>query len=603
MKNQKIFNIAAGIALTLGATACSSDYLDLKPDSNMPYQEVINNEEGATLAVHGLCGSMYTQYSALYDYNWFNGEPWLGSFYGDVMGQDYISLFWFLSYPGIVNWTQMDQVDSFGAQVAWSYCYGLISQANNVITFVPKRLDDDGKEVMFQNSETNAELSPDISATYQFRVAQALTMRAHGYTRLMQIYAPRWDERFDVDGNAKNTVPLRLKFEDPEGNTDCPLSSMEAVMDQIYLDLDQALALYTSSRHAREYNWEPDIQIAKGIYARAALLRNDYAKARQMAKEAREGYTLMNSLEYQAGFAEPTSEWMWTNSGMAQGVYYASFGATYACNGSYPCLWGNIGAGAIDNELLKQAATNDRRAAIFFAPRNVLGNAKKALFWNAEACNEKTLDINDETGALHSDFVQFCRNRYNAIGQDDWYPPYTYMGNMLGESTTTVTAQFGAQFKFWGTDGYATSYYPFMRASEMLLIEAECAYQLGDEAGARALINELQRNRYSGTYRDITTSGTALYDAIKVCRRLELWGEGFNWFDFKRWGDPITRKEWVAGDEDSGNWPISVAGDYDTKLSRGWRWRIPRIEFNYNHAIDQTEATAKDDLTSDEVLD
>ena len=611
MKKNKIFNIAAGIALVVGATGCSSDYLDLHPEGTLAYDDVLTNGQGATLAVHGMCNAMYKQYSALYDYNWFNGEPWLSMYYGEVVGQDYISLFWFRSYPTLVNWTQMNQ-QGYGARIAWSYCYGLISQANNLLTYTPKQ-GANGEVVNYPYPEgtqlakdENGNPIPDFSESenpeeYAFRYAQALTFRAHAYSRLMQIYAPRWDDRYNYLGEEKLTVPLRLEYVAPEGDLDCPLSPMSVVMDQIYADLYQAIKLYEQSGYSRSYDWEPDLQICKGIFARAALLKNDYKTAQTMAHDARQGYTIMSADDYLAGFAEPTSEWMWTNSGEAQGLYYASFGATYACNGAYPCLWGSIGAGAIDNELLKQANNRDRRGSIFFAPKNSLANSR--YFWG-DGCDSRTMNVNSSTSPLHQDFVSFAETQYNRVGKPNgWYPPYTYQGYPLNTSFTVCTAQFGAQFKFWGTDGYSSSFFPFMRASEMLLIEAEAAWQNGDENTSRQLINELNVKRFStrnsdgsSYWTDITSSGDQLLDDIKLYRRLELWGEGFNWFDFKRWKEPIIRVAWQSGDTNSGNWPASVAGEYPVELNRGWRYRIPSVEYNYNHAIDQTIVNSNEDL-------
>lgn len=617
MKNNKILKIAAGVALTVGITACSSDYLDLEPQGTLQYDEVVTNYQGATLAVHGMCNSMYKQYSALYDYNWFNGEPWLSMYYGEIMGQDYISLFWFRGYPSLVNWQQMN-TQSYGARIAWAYCYGLISQANNLLTFTPKKIDPETGQVMtdkngnpipdfesaagISDESTDEEIQSAQTAirTYAFRYAQALTFRAHAYARLMQIYAPRWDDRYNTQGEEKLTVPLRLEYVEPEGNLDCPLSPMSTVMDQIYADLNQALDLYDQSGMDREYNWEPNKQVTQGIFARAALLKNDYETAQKMAHDARQGYALMTIEDYQAGFAEPTSEWMWTNSGDAQGVYYASFGATYACNGAYPCLWGNIGAGAIDNTLIEMSDTYDQRTVLFFSPKNVLGANNKAKFWG-DACNNTTMDINNRNGGLHGDFVSFCETRYSKVDQN-WYPPYTYQGYPLHTAYTICTAQFGAQFKFWGTDGYSSSFFPFMRASEMQLIEAEAAWWNGDESTALSLLNELNALRIRN-YRNKNYSGDQLLEQIKLCRRLELWGEGFSWFDYKRWRQPIYRAQWTSqnSNKESGNWPASVAvcaftgtNEFPVDVSRGWRWRIPSVEYNYNHAIDQAEVNAQE---------
>lgn len=586
MKTNKYINIAAGIALTLGVTSCSSDYLDLQPEGTLDYEDVLTNAQGATLAVNAMCHSMYKQYSALYDYFWFNGEPWLSMYYGEVTGQDYISLLWTMADSNTVNWTSMNLTTSNGAQVAWTYCYYLISQVNNLTTYTPKVLDADGNPVI--NADGNE--VPDIDGEYAFRYAQALCIRAHAYTRLMQIYAPRWEDRMGPDGE-KLTVPLRLKYQEATDNLDCPLSTMTEVMDQIYADLNQAIELFELSGMRRTYSWEPDLQICKGIYARAALVKNDYETAQAMAHDARQGYELMTSEEYEAGFAEPTSEWMWVSSGDASGIYYASFGATYACNGAYPCLWGNIGAGAINNDLINLADPYDFRARMFFSPKNV-ARTHQSKFWT-KACNSSTMDINASNGTLHEPFVQYAQQQYSRVSSNGWYPPYTVQGYGMGNGTTICTAQFGAQFKFWGMDGYSTSFFPYMRASEMLLIEAEAAYRNGQSSTALALLKELNDHRYAVPY-TATPSGEALLDAIKISRRLELWGEGFSWFDYKRWNEPIVRNAWEEGNETSGNWPRQDVGFnngvFETDMNRGWRWRIPMTEYNYNHAIDQAEA-------------
>ena len=597
MKNHKIFNIAAGVALAVGLTACSSDYLDLKPQGTLEYDDVLTNSQGATLAVHGMCNSMYKQYSALYDYNWFNGEPWLSMYYGEVMGQDYISLFWFRSYPELVNWTQMELYNgSYGATIAWSYCYGLISQANNLITFTPKELDENGEVKLDAHGNPIPDFSNDENPReYAFRYAQALTFRAHAYTRLMQIYAPRWEDRI-ADGEELGTVPLRLEFVDPEGNLDCPLSPMSVVMDQIYADLYQAIDLYKESGYGRTYQWEPDLKVCQGLFARAALVKNDYKTAQAMAHDARQGYPIMSIQEYNAGFAEPNGEWMWTNSGEAQGLYYASFGATYACNGAYPCLWGSIGAGAINVDLANATKVRDIRTRLYYVPRNA--GVKESNFWSTSGCETRTLNINAASGTIHKDFVEFCEAKYSAVNQN-WYPPYTYQGYPLNENNTVVTAQFGAQFKFWGTDGYSSSFFPFMRASEMLLIEAEAAWWNKDYKTANSCLEELETKRIGridnetgeftpSEYEDY--SGDELLEAVKLNRRIELWGEGFNWFDYKRWEEDIVRRAWSANNTSSGNWPFSVSGVYGVHDLR-WRWRIPSSEYNYNHAIDQDYAT------------
>lgn len=64
-------------------------------------------------------------------------------------------------------------------------------------------------------------------------------------------------------------------------------------------------------------------------------------------------------------------------------------------------------------------------------------------------------------------------------------------------------------------------------------------------------------------------------------RELELWGEGFNWYDIKRWNRDITRKSFSEG----GNCHDATATTI-TASSSDWTWDIPETETDYNTEID-----------------
>ena len=91
-----------------------------------------------------------------------------------------------------------------------------------------------------------------------------------------------------------------------------PYSTLAETYTQIYKDLDEAISLYGESGMNRKEGdvWMPNVNVAHAIYARAALTKQDYAKALSEAKLAREGYPLMNNTEYYAGFCNPTGEWI-----------------------------------------------------------------------------------------------------------------------------------------------------------------------------------------------------------------------------------------------------------------------------------------------------
>lgn len=74
---------------------------------------------------------------------------------------------------------------------------------------------------------------------------------------------------------------------------------------------------------------------------------------------------------------------------------------------------------------------------------------------------------------------------------------------------------------------------------------------------------------------------------IKKYRSLELWGEGFDWFDHKRWGDPVVR----LGLEEGGNFSGYISGTYGFDengeyVSSFWKWILPGRETDYNTAIE-----------------
>jgi hypothetical protein len=79
-----------------------------------------------------------------------------------------------------------------------------------------------------------------------------------------------------------------------------------------------------------------------------------------------------------------------------------------------------------------------------------------------------------------------------------------------------------------------------IRLGEVYLNRAEAEYNTGDFAGALADLNTLRAARYV-TFTAGTETGTDLYNAILLQRRLELAFEGHRFFDLKRLNLPIQR--------------------------------------------------------------
>lgn len=560
MKNIFVKSVASLLA-AFTLVGCSSDYLDVKPQTAVTTATVQTTEEGATAALNGLCRAMYYPYTDfdLFSQLGYNGEAWIMMFYGDVMSQDYFSYMWASSLGSNFTWNNNTMVDGWVSQAAWIYTYNLISQANTILEGIDNINGD--------------------KAHLNYIKAQALTIRAHAYFRTLQIYGPRWE---DSNNGEKYVCVIRTK----PGTSDVPLSKMNEVIDLIKSDLDAALEIYDTHAYRRSYIWEPDEDIANGVYARLGLLIHDYKMAQTHAKAARSSYPILSAQEYKSGFAKVQNSYIWANPVMTPSegsIGYYGHGSYYACQGPYPTDW-ELGAGQINYELYRQIPKGDIRADLFFTPDKLSGtNALKvASFWNDQICNPANMDLSKLNSNMKNELTRFGNASIPNGDVAQFGQPYV---SRSGSKTNPVIA-FGAQYKFWGLDMYGTNSFPFMRAEEMLLTEAEAAYMNGDESTAKACLKLLIDQRNPGQSVD-NLSGQALLNQVKLQRRIELWGEGHNWFDLKRWNEPMIRNVWVKGDVNSNNIPASYKLNKQPGDANGWRYCVPQSESQYNSLINR----------------
>lgn len=81
---------------------------------------------------------------------------------------------------------------------------------------------------------------------------------------------------------------------------------------------------------------------------------------------------------------------------------------------------------------------------------------------------------------------------------------------------------------------------PLMRVEEMYFIEAEATAQVNPAEGNNLLNKFMQTYRYP-TYKNLASTKEEIIDEIIFQKRIELWGEGLNFFDVKRLNLPVTR--------------------------------------------------------------
>ncbi|MDE7179601.1 MAG: RagB/SusD family nutrient uptake outer membrane protein [Muribaculaceae bacterium] len=605
MKKSNIFSLLSATALMVGLGACSDNYLDVNPTTLVGQPEAVGSVENAQMALNGICNAMQTQYYST-SYNQYNGETYINTWLNDGMSSDVI--------VGL-------SVSSFGADnllmrttsnagyvsvfLPWSYSYNLINQANNIIGGIDGATGDEAKR--------------------DFIKASALTFRAHGYVKLLQFYAPRWQ-----DSNNGEAYCMVLRTE--PGSENLPLATMKQVLDQVYADLDEAIKLYTTTASSvrRDYKWQPDLSVAYGLYARAALIKNDWAKAQQMAHNAREGYSVMSNDDYLSGFCEDNASFMWTQATEASDIYYWSWGSHFAANGVYVQNWGN-GANAISMSLVRELDPNDIRLQCFITPDKIglmnrlnlnRGKVTEAYFWDPELVDAANT-VNIATGYYNAlkktekskrwglynfalnYIVYYCDNIYKGdpanLENEGFYPYYTLdtdgaliIGKNDAEGNSLkgklVCTPFGAQLKFMSIPPYGLNAFPFMRAAEMYLAEAEAAYHNNDIATAVSCLNAVNQQRVPG-FNASSYSGEQLLNQIRLCRRIELWGEGQGWSDWKRWNLDMVHTPWKENDINSGNWE-TIMGDTipATPNSKNsyWRYNVPNSESDYNKMIDRS---------------
>lgn len=569
---KNIFVSCAIAALMLPTiTSCAGDYLDEEPLTGISDNTVNASEAGANAAVTGLARQMSTQLSDLKNGNInFNGELSARTVYGEGLSPDanFSEIIYYST--SATNPSNFRTLNGWWAAWMYDYCYTQVYLANTILSSVPE--------------------TGELSANESWLKACALTFRAHAYYRMMQVYAPRWS---DSNNGEAYCLVLRLKSNQPN---EAPLNTCNEVYDQMYSDLKEAIELFKNAPESRKNRGDnlfyPDGSVAKGILARMAMLKNDYTTAQQMAHEAREGYPLMTAKEYLNGFSTTCKGWMWAPAMDPLGVYYWGFGPHYACNGHYVKSWGYTTN--MDWNLLSKMKASDIRSQLYFGPLTVqhapelaaqYGITEEDFYTVPTSTPRATFSITgsgdspDGKNLAMWNFIKaygktFANNRPEDI--KGIYP------------TNKYGMAIGIQFKFQGLpDGYTSCWPPYMRSEEMLLTEAEAAYMNNDISTAKSCIEELMAVRDESYV--LTAAGDDLLAEIKFQRKIELWGEGFSWFDYKRWNDVIDRKSWDPDDiENCGNWPTKYAKTYEPTFMNGWRAAIPQGEFTYNKMADQS---------------
>lgn len=349
---------------------------------------------------------------------------------------------------------------------------------------------------------------------------QALAYRAWAHFNLVQHFAKRFEP-----GAANSQPGVPIVF-DPilEGG---PRNSVAEVYTQVNADLDEALTLLTERRNAKSHF---NKNVVHGVKARVALTQGNYQVAAQQANLARQGYSLMSREQLYDGFNNvDNGEWIWGSRQIDdQQTFFASFFAYMSVNFNSTNIRTN--PKAINSLLYSQIPETD---------------ARKGLW-----------DPNAGDPALRDPFID--------------------------QVTLASFTKFNYMNRKFIAQGNASSVgdVPYMRAAEMYLVEAEALARAGQDGAAQDVLFNLVSAR-DPAYTKSTNTGQALIEEIMIQRRIELWGEGFRWYDLKRLNLPLDRT--------GANHVGTVVNNLFTvpANSNNWEWRIPRDELNANPQLTQ----------------
>lgn len=359
-----------------------------------------------------------------------------------------------------------------------------------------------------------------LTAGQKSLLGQALAVRGMSYYYLIQLFRNPTNAQGEINYDGKG-IPLKYVTADGKTTEEIDAASgantVKAVFDQIELDLTSAVKYLTDSEYSRPNKNYIDASVANGLLARYYLLAHKWQQAADAAALASAGYSIMDNTGLHDGFMDITNEeWMWGfDESTETTTVYASF-FSHISN----LTPGYAGLGympkLIDARLYSNIPDDDKRKTLFNGPDG---------------------DSTQPTAGARK--------------------PY-------------------ANLKF-GDDGNWTMDYVYMRAAEMVLIEAEAYAHLEQGEKAAQTLKRLMVNRQPSWNKTTVT-----VEDVYFQRRIELWGEGFLYFDLKRLNKGIDRS-YEGTNHLAGYQKVVPAQDVR------WTYQIPRAEMQENKKLTEDD--------------
>ena len=358
-------------------------------------------------------------------------------------------------------------------------------------------------------------MNPDLDAIVDSNkgyVGAAYAYRALCMIDMAQIYEFKANKYTSKDGIEGLTVPYLHENMTVEYAKNNPRMPKAEYLEKIYESLDNAILLLDGHTPSTDKTL-PDLAVAYGLYARAKMYEGKYADAKEYAEKALAAgsYSPLTKDQWTStttGFNDADSQQSWmlctrtssessvVKTGIVNFVSFMSNEQVYG--------YGGPGAGAfamVDAKFYSQIPDTDFRK----------------LSWKAPAGHP-----------LESE-VQF-------VPATEDYPG------------SSELPEYGA-IKFRPGDGNPDDYmtgsatdFPMMRMEEMKFIIAECDARLTNSAASLVEIVKTRNPEYTCTY-----TNNDLLREVFLQKRIEFWGEGIMFFDYKRCPELLQINRGYAG--------------------------------------------------------
>jgi hypothetical protein len=364
---------------------------------------------------------------------------------------------------------------------------------------------------------------------------KALMIRAAHYFNLVRMWAIRYNAGAD---NVQLAVPLILDIE--TGTDPQPQATVEEVYKAINDDLDAAIELL-DGLPVRVNKIHPNQSVANGLKARVLLSMGRWEDAAEYARKARTSeFKLSETIftETPGRFCDQSnSEWMWgTKRIPAEDQGFSSLQVFF---GNANSVTSRGGPKCIYNHLYHRISDTDKRKGMFAATKAI------------------------------------------AMGPTFSRP----------QESTDVPAYYNNKFML-PNHGDPQVDCPYMRVAEMYLMEAEALARLNKNSEAQQVLYDLIITR-DPAYKKSTATGDALVEEVLLHRRIELWGEGFRYYDLKRLNAPLNRSLTATlpdGKTEATNHTVSFAQIMEVPAGdKTWQFLFSDNELDNNPHIIQNE--------------